>query len=349
MCRFLERWADLWYRQMGSVFLQSYLKTTGSAVFIPQNSEDLQIMLEAYLLDKAVYEIGYELNQPPRLGRDSDSRHQTHFEIGVAHLCSTGRRKEMRPSLKRWPSSLIILNTCSNLACVYKHINQFMNKYLDKIDNDIAAKHLLKHPFYLAWTRGELSKEALTDYARQSYHHVAAFPTYLSAVHANCDDQATRKQLLNNLIDEEAGSPNHPELWKKFADGLGVGDAELAQTEKQPETKNLIRHVPFSLWQRINGGRSCEHFTHTRAKFPSICESKIDGLKNHYGFTKPEHYEYFTVHIEADREHSAAEREMLSRYLDDHNFESVKVSVNRVLDALWEMLSGVCRRHAIAC
>jgi maltose alpha-D-glucosyltransferase / alpha-amylase len=62
---FLERWADLWYRHMASVFLQSYLKTTGSAVFIPQNSEDLQIMIEAYLLDKAVYEIGYELNNRP--------------------------------------------------------------------------------------------------------------------------------------------------------------------------------------------------------------------------------------------------------------------------------------------
>ena len=82
-----------------------------------------------------------------------------------------------------------------------------MNQYLDKIDNEIAEKHLLKHPFYLAWTRGELSREALTDYARQYYHHVAAFPTYLSAVHAKCNDQATRKQLLVNLIDEEGGSP----------------------------------------------------------------------------------------------------------------------------------------------
>src|SRR6266704_2382848 len=108
-----------------------------------------------------------------------------------------------------------------------------MKEYLDSIDNEIADKHLLKHPFYLAWTRGELSKEALADYARQYYHHVAAFPTYLSAVHAKCDDQATRKQLLNNLIDEEAGSPNHPDLWKKFADGLGVEDVDLANTGKQ--------------------------------------------------------------------------------------------------------------------
>ena len=114
-----------------------------------------------------------------------------------------------------------------------------MHQYLEQIDKDIAAKHLLKHPFYLAWARGELSKDALTDYARQYYHHVAAFPTYLSAVHANCDDQATRKQLLNNLIDEEAGSPNHPALWKKFAAGLGIKDGKLARTEKQPETKRL--------------------------------------------------------------------------------------------------------------
>jgi pyrroloquinoline-quinone synthase len=41
-----------------------------------------------------------------------------------------------------------------------------MKNYLDEIDNDIAAKHLLKHPFYLAWTRGDLTKEALTDYGR---------------------------------------------------------------------------------------------------------------------------------------------------------------------------------------
>jgi len=61
---FLERWADLWYRQMSSVFLQSYLKTTAGASFIA-GAEDLPILLEAYLLDKAVYEIGYELNHRP--------------------------------------------------------------------------------------------------------------------------------------------------------------------------------------------------------------------------------------------------------------------------------------------
>ena len=223
-----------------------------------------------------------------------------------------------------------------------------MNQYLDKIDNDIAVKHLLKHPFYLAWTRGELSKEALADYARQYYHHVAAFPTYLSAVHAKCDDQETRKQLLSNLIDEEAGSPNHPKLWLKFAEGLGVSDVNKPSAEKWPETKNLIN----TFRSVCANGSTAEGLTALYAyesQIPAICESKIDGLKKHYGFTDPQHYRYFAVHIKADREHAAAERKMLSAYIDNHNFESVKASVNRILDALWEMFSGVCRHHAIAC
>ncbi|PYJ74493.1 MAG: pyrroloquinoline quinone biosynthesis protein PqqC [Verrucomicrobia bacterium] len=222
-----------------------------------------------------------------------------------------------------------------------------MNQYLDKIDNDIAQKHLLKHPFYLAWTRGELSTEALADYARQYYHHVAAFPTYLSAVHAKCDDQATRKQLLSNLIDEEAGSPNHPELWLRFAERLGVSDVDVRSTEKQPETKNLIDTFRSVCHDRPTAEGLAALYAY-ESQIPAICESKIDGLRKYYGVNNPEHYRYFSVHIEADRAHSADERKMLSSYIDNHNLESVKASVNRVLDALWEMLSGVCRRHAIA-
>jgi pyrroloquinoline-quinone synthase len=223
-----------------------------------------------------------------------------------------------------------------------------MNQHLDTIDRQIAARHLLTHPFYLAWTRGELSRAALADYARQYYHHVAAFPTYLSAVHAKCDDQPTRRQLLDNLMDEEAGSPNHPELWLQFAECLGVSKADAQSTEKWNETKNLIE----TFRSVCSSGATEEGLAALYAyesQIPAVSESKIKGLIENYHVTERRDYEYFSVHVEADREHSAAERQMLSEYVTDENAAPVSVAVNRILDALWEMLSGVCRRHAIAC
>ena len=223
-----------------------------------------------------------------------------------------------------------------------------MNTHLDSIDRQIAAKHLLTHPFYLAWTRGELSRAALADYARQYYHHVAAFPTYLSAVHARCDDQPTRRQLLDNLMDEEAGSPNHPELWLQFASGLGVSKEDVQASEKWDETANLIG----TFRSVCSEGTTAEGLAALYAyesQIPAVSESKIKGLVENYQFTDARDYHYFTVHIEADREHAAAERSMLAQHVSDDNAAPIANAVDRVLDGLWEMLSGVCRRHAIAC
>jgi len=55
------------------------------------------------------------------------------------------------------------------------------------------------------------------------------------------------------------------------------------------------------------------------------------------------------VHEQADREHSAVERRLLEQHVTGTNATAVKAASVRVLDALWEMLSGVCRRHEIVC
>ncbi len=61
----LRPWADLWYKYVSGVFLNSYLATVGTAPFIPAASDELELMLNAYLLEKAIYEVGYELNNRP--------------------------------------------------------------------------------------------------------------------------------------------------------------------------------------------------------------------------------------------------------------------------------------------
>jgi maltose alpha-D-glucosyltransferase/alpha-amylase len=61
----LEPWVDLWYAYVGGIFLRSYLDTAKDAPFVPKDMEDLETILKIFLLEKAIYEVGYELNNRP--------------------------------------------------------------------------------------------------------------------------------------------------------------------------------------------------------------------------------------------------------------------------------------------
>jgi maltose alpha-D-glucosyltransferase/alpha-amylase len=63
--RALGDWGHYWQRWVSAAFLKAYLDFAGDRSFIPTSREELALLLDAYLLDKAVYELGYELNNRP--------------------------------------------------------------------------------------------------------------------------------------------------------------------------------------------------------------------------------------------------------------------------------------------
>src|SRR6185437_14698529 len=58
-------WAAAWSRWSGSQFLSQYLETASGAAFLPSGGGELASLLDLYLLQKAIYELGYELNNRP--------------------------------------------------------------------------------------------------------------------------------------------------------------------------------------------------------------------------------------------------------------------------------------------
>jgi maltose alpha-D-glucosyltransferase/alpha-amylase len=60
-----EPWLRFWGQAVSSVFLRAYRQTLGESDIVPRSDADLAAMLPAYLLNKAVYEVGYELNNRP--------------------------------------------------------------------------------------------------------------------------------------------------------------------------------------------------------------------------------------------------------------------------------------------
>ncbi len=218
---------------------------------------------------------------------------------------------------------------------------------MEIIESRIAARRVLDHPFYQAWNAGTLTPEALQDYAAQYYHHVSAFPAYLSAVHSNTPDTAARRVILQNLMDEEAGSPNHPELWLQFAEGLGVSRETVLDTPAQPETAALVstfRNLCRS--ERFTDGIAALYAY--ESQIPEVSATKIAGLKANYGITDEPTLRYFAVHIDADEVHRTQEKELLETHITtEAEAASAVYTTEKALDAVWNLLSGVCARHNI--
>jgi maltose alpha-D-glucosyltransferase / alpha-amylase len=63
--QFAESWANYWYYWVSAVFLHHYLKEAAPAGFLPLTQPELQVLLDAFLMEKGIYELGYELNNRP--------------------------------------------------------------------------------------------------------------------------------------------------------------------------------------------------------------------------------------------------------------------------------------------
>lgn len=173
----------------------------------------------------------------------------------------------------------------------------FSKKLNDKLDDF----HLLKHPFYQAWNDGKLNREIIKDYAEQYYHHVKAFPRYISATHSICEDISDRKILLENLNDEEDVKNDHPKLWKQFALALGADKNDIEKVKIESFTSQMIDNF-FKQARSSYPEGLASLYTYER-QIPEIADVKIKGLKDHYGVTSDDGLAFFEVHKKADVYH----------------------------------------------
>jgi maltose alpha-D-glucosyltransferase/alpha-amylase len=61
----LEAWGRHWYDAVSAAFLGEYLRAAEGAPWLPEDRDELALLLDTSLLEKAVYELGYELNNRP--------------------------------------------------------------------------------------------------------------------------------------------------------------------------------------------------------------------------------------------------------------------------------------------
>ena len=214
-----------------------------------------------------------------------------------------------------------------------KELNQKLDQY-----------HLLNHPFYKSWNEGKLTREIIKDYAEQYYQHVKAFPRYISATHSLCDDIEKRKILLENLNDEENKDADHPKLWKNFAVAMGADAEKIEKVKADQFTEELIDNF-------FKNGRSsyaeglASLYTYER-QIPEIADTKIKGLKKHYGVSSEKELEFFEVHKEADVYHRIECEKLLDGLTKEEQGKAEKAALSTAKH-LWNFLSGIASKHDV--
>jgi len=215
-----------------------------------------------------------------------------------------------------------------------------MDRTVGPIDELLRERHLLKHPFYVAWSRGELPLATLREYAAQYYRFESSFPRFVAAAYARLERPEDRRVLLENLIDEEGRDPTHPELWLDFARGIGASRRAVLGAAPHPETGALL-----DCYERLTQGSAAEAVSALYAYesiFPEIAAEKSRGLRAHYGIRARPAHEFFRVHTTADVEHSGAERRVLSGLLaySPAARRAALVASRRAIGAWWSFLDG---------
>lgn len=205
----------------------------------------------------------------------------------------------------------------------------------------VGERSVLNHPFYQAWQRGEVEKATLQEYAGQYWPHVLAFPTYLSAVHANCPDIGVRQQILENLIEEERGDKNHPELWLRFAEGLGMSRRAVKAKRPLESTRAFVETFQNATREGSYPAGMAAMYAY-ESQIPAVSKTKMDGLKKFYGVRDARSLEFFKAHIGLDEIHSEVAVDIISKHAtSEKQRREVLSSTRKVADAYWGFLDGV--------
>ena len=224
-------------------------------------------------------------------------------------------------------------------------------EFFQELDSRIAKYYLLCHPFYKAWSAGELTEEDLREYALAYYPHVQAFPTYLAALGIRLDESELRRAILANMCEVEGGENAigesgraHSELWLDFAEGMGAPRSGFGH-QPVPEVRRLVRHFTDVA---SNGAveEALAAFYAYESQVPRIAREKDRGLRERYG-ASDDACAYFKLHTTADIHHSQIWKRQLARLVetDPKAAERAWAAAEAAAKALWNALDGIEARR----
>ena len=206
------------------------------------------------------------------------------------------------------------------------------------LEDALAPQDLLTHPFYRAWSAGELGSEDLARYAEQYRHQVHALPGLLRRASALSEDAETEAELSRNLDDEEGRTGvAHARLWEAFGSAVGAA----AEVPALPETRASAEALSTLVAEdEVTALAALWAYEVQTAR---VAETKERGLRC-YGVDSPAAVRFFRLHGELDVQHAHGLLESIERCLArGASLEAARSAVERSARAQWTFLDGAER------
>ena len=176
---------------------------------------------------------------------------------------------------------------------------------IQRIDQIIEARSLLKHPFYEMWSDGKLTQESLAGYSKEYFQLVKAVPEFMAPIIENAPNS-----VVAELTENQQEESDHIQPWISFAGELGISEDELISYSGLNKTKKAVSDLT-ELMNTFDGG-ACAMYAFEK-EIPKISQTKLDGLSEFYQITSDDATEYFKLHTEADVRHAASWRNILEK------------------------------------
>ncbi len=190
----------------------------------------------------------------------------------------------------------------------------------ERLSVEVSKYNILNHPFYKAWSAGELPEAMLSSYAEEYGAFIRLMPVGWNTL----NDLETVKEENEHSI-----------LWDKFAEALGtkVGEAKIIEIQN---LINLSNHL-FSIPELAMGALYAFEIQQ-----PETATSKLDGLNEFYNLSKSAN-EYFIEHTK--NHHEAKKLINLMSTLSELDQIKAIDACKTMSKAIWDGLTGIFQNN----
>jgi len=190
--------------------------------------------------------------------------------------------------------------------------------FIRSLEEEVLFHEAVRHPFLIRFSSEKLTLLQIQVFGLQHYQLVKVFVNYMTNLLPKIPDKDAA-DLFRRVFDDEFGQytifRSHPALYRKFLNRLGLSDEAWGRVSVLPEVTAFVDgHMALTRGGDFIAGLGAVGPGH-EFSIPTMFSYLVAGLQKNTDLSADD-MEYFTLHIEEDKEHAVVFNKLISRHLD---------------------------------